>query len=175
MKTRCLISLAALGLLSACAHNSMESQIPDREAALARFSLREQSMIKRGLIAVGFTQEMVYLALAKPDRVVTGPGPQQESWFYTAHYAADGSSLIPAQRIVTHWASDTGGLGATSSPSGPVHRMPGSPPNAPTHPELNTFTVEYDPTLFQERTQANNRITVIFLRGVVADIRVETT
>ncbi|QYM79305.1 hypothetical protein K0B96_01415 [Horticoccus luteus] len=163
---------------SGCAHQTLESRVATKAELFAQLSPREQAMIKRGQIAIGFTSDMVLLALAKPDRIVAGPGPQQETWLYQTYYQADGSDLIPGQKLVTHWAEDTGGLGGTAGKNGPIARMPGTPPSAAagwsgrTHDEAVTTTIEYDPHTTQVRDQAHSRVQVIFLRGVVADIRI---
>lgn len=132
-------------------------------------------MIKRGLIEVGFTTDMVYMALDRPDRIVNGPGPQQETWIYQTYYAPDGSSLIPSQKITSHWVEDTGGLGATSSPNGPPHRIPDTPPSdlgGNLRPHLIVTSVDYDHLNRQVKDPAQTRVEVIFLRGSVADIRI---
>lgn len=167
----------ALILFAGCAATqTASSQTEAQQTLFSRLSPRDQAMIKRHQIAVGFTTDMVLLALDKPDRVVAGPGPQQETWLYQSYYASDGSSLTPSQRIVTHYAADTGGLGGTGGSGGPIARMPNTPPSGPAggQNQTNTYTVEYDPSLFQEKTSAQSRVSVIFLRGSVADIRVES-
>lgn len=173
------LSLAAVATSwSGCAHQSLESRVETKPELFARLMPHEQAMIKQGQIAIGFTADMVLLALAKPDRIVAGPGPQQETWFYQTYYNADGSDLTPGQRIVTHWSEDTGGLGGTAGQSGPIARMPGTPPSAApgwsgrTHDEAVTRTIEYDPNRTQIREQTHSRVQVIFLRGFVADIRI---
>ncbi|QYM79306.1 hypothetical protein K0B96_01420 [Horticoccus luteus] len=169
---------ALVGFSGCQSTQTASTQTTARQTLLSRLTPREQSMIKRHLIGIGFTTDMVLLSLDKPDRVVSGPGPQQETWLYQSYYAADGSSLTPSQRIVTHSAAETGGLGGTGGASGPIARMPGGNPAsdaATRNPHTNTYTVEYDPTLFQEKTQSQPRVQVIFLRGLVADIRVEKT
>lgn len=164
--------------LGGCAHETFSARVETKSELFAQLSPPEQAMIKQGRIAIGFTSDMVLLALAKPDRIVAGPGPQQETWFYQTYYNADGSDLTPGQRIVTHWSEDTGGLGGTAGANGPVQRMPGAPPSAAagwggrTRDEAATTTVEYDPNSTQIREQTHSRVQVIFLRGIVADIRI---
>lgn len=180
MSNRLLYPLCVAGviLLNACGHSTLHSRIGEKQQSFVGLTPREQAMIKRGVIAVGFTADMVYMALAKPDRIVAGPGPMQETWLYQTFYAADGSSLTPGQKITSHWAEDTGGLGASAGPNGPVHRMPGTPPSAQAgwggnlRPELVVTTIDYDPKSTHIREEAQTRVKVIFLRGVVADIQI---
>lgn len=169
-----LVLTVAILSLNGCASGpqTVKGRIQEKSSAFVQFTPRELAMIQRGLIATDFTPGMVYMALDKPDQVITGPGPQQETWYYTSYYAADGASQLGGQRIVTHWAQDSGSVGGTGGTNG---RMPGAMPSAPFHAERNTFTVEYDPGLFQEKTQTTRRVRVIFLFGRVAGIQLEAS
>lgn len=161
-----LLGCTSLALLSACeTTHSLESRLQQKNATFAQLTPREQAMIKRGLIAHGFTQEMVFMALDKPDRVITGPGPQQETWVYLKTEYSGGNPLMPT-KIVTTENGDSAGVAA-----GP--KMPGALHGG--RPHTNTYTVEYDPTAAILPTEITRRVSVMFLFGRVAGIQVDNT
>lgn len=157
MKPILFAAVAAALLLSGC--STIDSRIKEKSATYAALSPTDQQIIKYGYITVGFTHDMVYMALDKPEKIIPGPGPDQETWVYHNFYKADGSSLTPGQRIRTNAGTSTGGRGAASGmTSGAGHR--------------NTYTVEYDPSLETIKEDANVKVNVIFTGDKVVDIKV---
>jgi hypothetical protein len=61
-----ICTLVSLALLSAC--STPESRIAEGHAAFDKFPAEVQKKIRAGQVDVGFTQEMVLMALGKPDR-----------------------------------------------------------------------------------------------------------
>ena len=164
-------------LFVGCSHPTTVSGVKNPRELLAQLTPHEQALIKRGRIAIGFTTDMVYLALDKPDRIVTGPGPMQETWIYRSYYEADGSSIAPGQKINSHWVEETGGLGSSANKDGPSSHIRGAvpvPTNGASNLQLNavTTTVDFDPRSTTIREEGHARTEVRFLRGVVADIRI---
>lgn len=97
----CSIVALVSFLNAGCTISTLESRIHEKNTAFARITPRQQAMIKQGLIGSGFSRDMVYMALDKPDRIVPGPGPQQETWVYLKTETSGGSPLMPV-KIVTH-------------------------------------------------------------------------
>ena len=64
-RTRCSAALAA-ALLTACA--STDSRIHDNQAAFDGYPPPVQQQIRAGQVDIGFTPEMVRMALGEPDR-----------------------------------------------------------------------------------------------------------
>ena len=77
------LTFAALLLLAACA-SSPEARIADHPAVFARFSPDVQQKIRAGRVEVGFTPEMVQLALGEPARkfVRRSDAGDTEVWSY---------------------------------------------------------------------------------------------
>jgi len=63
------LSVVLLALLSAC--SSPDSRIADHQAAFAAFPAEVQQKIRTGRVDVGFTREMVLMALGEPARKFT--------------------------------------------------------------------------------------------------------
>jgi len=154
-------------LLAGCSTHPLETRINEKNDSYAHMTPRQQELVRQGHITIGFTPDMVYMALSKPDRILTGPGPQQETWEYYTYYTLNGSETAMPRRIIAH---DGGSIVGTGPEAGV---MPGA-----RHPDrrgIVTYRVEYDPGATQLRVASTRRVQVIFLRGRVADIRVQTT
>ena len=64
-----LLASVGLALLAACA--TPDSRIADNRSAFDKFSLEIQQKIRTGQVEVGFTPEMVRMALGEPARTFT--------------------------------------------------------------------------------------------------------
>lgn len=97
MKTyvRIMITPAVLvaALLSGCA--TPASRIRENPELFARLLPAQQELIRKGEVALGFTAEMVRLALGEPDRFTerTGSDGVSEVWSYVTYDAPDGMPL----------------------------------------------------------------------------------
>lgn len=94
MKTlSALIACVALALLAGC--STPEARIQHNPEAFASLSPSDQQLIREGKVAVGFTAEMVRLALGDPDLVYTRTDANgvNESWSYTTYESEVGVSL----------------------------------------------------------------------------------
>jgi hypothetical protein len=94
MKTFSLfISIAVLALLAGC--STPESRINHNPEAFSKLSTGDQQLIREGKVAVGFTQEMVKLALGDPDKVFTRTDANgvNEAWSYTTYESDEGIIL----------------------------------------------------------------------------------
>ena len=78
-----LVALALLSLLAACS-SSPESRIADHRGAFAAYPAAVQAKIRAGQVEVGFTTEMVGLALGDPARKFTRQtaAGDTEIWVY---------------------------------------------------------------------------------------------
>ncbi len=82
---RLLPLLLALALLAGC--SSPDSRIARNRAVFDRLPAEVQQKIRNGQVEVGYTPEMVQLALGEPDRVFTRRSAQgdTEVWGYQDH------------------------------------------------------------------------------------------
>ena len=83
MKTPLLLTVCALFVLaSGCA--TVESRVQDHQAAFNSWPADIQEKVRAKKVDVGFTREMVEVALGKPDRLAsrTSAEGQSEVWIY---------------------------------------------------------------------------------------------
>lgn len=98
MKTKRAVILFAAGLaliLGAGCATTPESRIRENPALYAQLPFEQQELIRRGQVAVGFSAEMVRLALGEPDTfsIRTDTDGSSEIWSYVTYDRADGMPL----------------------------------------------------------------------------------
>jgi hypothetical protein len=88
MKPRilCLTLLAGLGFFAGC--QSVSERIKEKPEVFAKLDVVSQDKIKQGIIDIGFTEDMVYLALGKPDqkRESVSTEGRKVTWIYNTYY-----------------------------------------------------------------------------------------
>lgn len=96
-----LISCVAALMLAGC--STVQSRIEEKSAVFNALPAETQSRIQQGLIDVGYTPDMVYIAMGKADRVVersTGEG-SETVWIYNDYYQEyEGSHFAGYRRSV---------------------------------------------------------------------------
>lgn len=80
-----ILALVSLAFLAAC--STPESRIADKRAVFDQFPADVQQKVRAGQVDVGFTKEMVLLALGEPDRQFTRKteAGDTEVWGYHDH------------------------------------------------------------------------------------------
>lgn len=151
------LPLAGALALLAFGCSTKESRIKEKSDVFASLALDQQQVIRNGYIMVGFTPDMVYMALDKPERVLPGNGPGNETWVYHNFYAADGSSSTSA--TVAAPAARTAGRPSSTGAGG----AGGSGGN---------FQIAYDPSADNIKAEAAIKVHVKFVDGKVADIQI---
>lgn len=98
-----LISIAALAFFSGC--STPEARINKNPEAFAKLTTEDQQRIREGKVAIGFTPEMVKLALGEPDKVFTRTDANgvNESWSYTT-YESDGGVMLYRGFYHRYWS-----------------------------------------------------------------------
>ena len=97
MKARVPVILAVFGLLLFAGCQTVDTRIKEKPAVFASLDKDTQEKIKEGTIGIGYTEDMVYLALGTPDQIkesVTATS-RTLSWIYnsyTSHY--DGAYMM---------------------------------------------------------------------------------
>jgi hypothetical protein len=92
---------ASLGFLAGC--SSVTDRIKEKPSVYTGLDPATQDKIKQGIIDIGYTEDMVYLALGAPTEkreTVTAAG-KTVTWIYSTYYTRyDGDRMIGYERRV---------------------------------------------------------------------------
>lgn len=92
---------ASLGFLTGC--QSVDDRIRQKPEVFAQVDKATQDKIRQGIIDIGYTEDMVYLALGAPDQKresVTATG-RSVTWVYNTYYTRyDGTEFVGYNRRV---------------------------------------------------------------------------
>ena len=92
---------AGLGFLAGC--QSVDSRIKEKPQVYANLDAATQDKIKQGIIEIGYTEDMVYLALGKPDqkRESVQENGRSVTWIYNTYYDRyDGTAFAGYHRSI---------------------------------------------------------------------------
>lgn len=167
MKTLRYLALPAAGalllLVSGCGTtDTLESRIKSKFDVYAGLADEEQKQIKEGVITPGFSPDMVFMALGKPDQIIAQDQRGAEVWIYLKAYSPDGDQAPVNRKISVSMGTPTatvGGVGPTDWES----KRDGLNPY---------YHLEYDATAENIKAQAVMEVQVKFTEGTVADIQV---
>jgi hypothetical protein len=81
-------TLLVLGLAGCESTGGIAARVREKAPVYAALKTWERKYIDRGSVAVGFTPDMVYIALGRPTSIATGqfPGGPAELWTYARAY-----------------------------------------------------------------------------------------
>ena len=87
LHTLCAAGLLAL-LVTGCATDLISARIREKSDAYATLLPAQKEKINRGVIALGFTCDMVYMAMGHPSEIepVEATGGRAELWTYRNYY-----------------------------------------------------------------------------------------
>ncbi len=92
---------ATLGFLAGC--QSVDDRIKEKPDVFAKLDAPTQDKIKQGIVDLGYTEDMVYLALGKPDekrQAVRAEGTSI-TWIYNTYYDRyDGTHMVGYYRRI---------------------------------------------------------------------------
>ena len=104
--------------LSAC-QSPRDSRVQEKAKVLQMQSPEVQAKVREGLIEAGFTTELVYIALGRPDRTtngVTDSGPTM-TWTYR-NFPVTGTNAAATGMNVPGARAQNGGLSSANAPGG---------------------------------------------------------
>ena len=98
---RTFLLAASRGFLAGC--QTVDDRIKEKPEVFAKLDAVTQDKIKQGIIELGYTEDMVYLALGKPDQMresVSAEG-KATTWIYNTYYERyDGTRFAGYHRSV---------------------------------------------------------------------------
>lgn len=98
---RTFILASSLGFLAGC--QTVESRIKEKPEVFASVDKATQDKIKQGIIELGFTEDLVYVALGQPDqkRETVNATGRTLTWIYNTYYDRyDGTGFAGYHRSV---------------------------------------------------------------------------
>lgn len=180
-------ALAAVFFAGCETDGGIEARTREKSAVYATLKLSEKRFIGKGIIAIGFTPDMVYMAMGHPSKVESKEYPEgrRELWTYNHYYpnydAGQGFAVAPYntemhyQRDITV-ASGSGGYyddhpGATgvSTPRMPIGF---DPSNRGTGPSIDKGSPPQGGSMEPANLQSYTFL-VLFKEGKVARLGVE--
>jgi outer membrane protein assembly factor BamE (lipoprotein component of BamABCDE complex) len=103
-KSTLFLAAAALGAAFAVTGcDTFAHRAKERSATYEQLDTGTQQRLKRGELSPGDNNDMVYIALGRPDerRVVTTPDGQQEVWIYKTYWQQyEGSAWVGWRRVI---------------------------------------------------------------------------
>jgi hypothetical protein len=100
---QCLGALVLTVVLAGC--STIDSRIQEKSDVFAKLDPVTQSKLKQGIIDLGFTPDMVYIALGKPDEVRerTARGSHETVWRYNTYYERYEGTIHAGYRRFVYW------------------------------------------------------------------------
>jgi len=151
-----------LGLTAGCGTtDTLAKRIEQNREVYAGLSAEEKKQIQDGVITVGFSPEMVLMALGKPQRILPGKGPGEEDWVYVNVYSRDGNSLSLSSKVTMNFQK----LGESN-----LHPIKFTDPAA--KDRIPYYQLEPDLANEQIKAESAIKVHVKFTEGTVADIQI---
>ncbi|MBP6507371.1 MAG: hypothetical protein KA257_07380 [Opitutaceae bacterium] len=100
---RCFALLLA-GALTGC--NTVTERIAEKHEAYDELEPEAQQAIKQGRVGVGFTPDMVYMALGQPTKIVTSADGKETTWSFMNFNSPEGGFYNYPKHMVHFTGSD---------------------------------------------------------------------
>lgn len=100
--------LAVSGLLAGC--STIAQRIEEKADLFAQLGPETQESIQRGLVKEGYTLEMVYMALGRPNQIASTPDGESVVWTYMNFNTPDGDFMLQPKHITRNKALDSSRL-----------------------------------------------------------------
>jgi hypothetical protein len=115
---RLAATAAATVFISAC-QSARDTRAQEKADVLRMQSPEVQAKVRTGLIETGFTTELVYIALGRPDRTSTGKGDSgpTTAWYYR-NFPVSGTNAAATGMNVPGARTQNGGLASANAPGG---------------------------------------------------------
>ena len=81
-----LAALAAVLFVTGCESTGVTTRIQEKSTVFNTLAPWQQRDIKNGIVGVGYSTDMVYIALGKPSKIVTSANGQETVWTYNNYF-----------------------------------------------------------------------------------------
>jgi len=139
--SRFLYAVGGLLALAACLSNpasTVEGRIQEKSAVFAALPAEKQKKLREGVVEIGDTANMVYVALGRPDQAAVTADGTIGIWTYERYFPSEAVSPGPLYAIRPHPRARNPILEPPSGPGmrdgtfhdSPAIGAPGTPPRA---------------------------------------------
>lgn len=91
--------VAALFALAGC--NTTEARIQEKPEVFAQLSPTLKDAVKSGKVGLGFTREMTYIALGKPNLVVSSGDGREIAWTYMNYNTPEAEAVLQNKHAIS--------------------------------------------------------------------------
>jgi hypothetical protein len=155
------VTLAAVTMLAGCdASSGITSRIQEKSAIFAQLTPEQKKNIEEGAIEMGYTTDMVYMALGKPSKVREKNAPEGTVLMWTFH---NYFPTVAVSKLVLNDPSRHGYRAGQVSPNAPRNGVSISS-TVPSGPEPGVDSLADIPS---------ETLHVLFLDGKVFQIKLE--
>jgi hypothetical protein len=98
MKTLSILALVAL--LAGC--STVDRRIEEKSGVFNALDADTQDQLRQGMVEVGYTPDMVYIALGRPDekRAIVTTTAREEVWVYSTYFSEYVGSTVRYRRYI---------------------------------------------------------------------------
>ena len=112
------VSLASVFLFVGCESSGVASRVAEKSVVYNALAPWQQRDIQNGVVSVGGSTDMVYMALGKPSKIVTSADGAQTTWTYSNYYPPSSQSHAQATLNMTGSANNPTRVENSNSPHG---------------------------------------------------------
>ncbi|HUG12551.1 MAG TPA: hypothetical protein VMM36_16150 [Opitutaceae bacterium] len=105
LKTPLLRALAGLAFVLLAGCSTINSRIKANPAVFDALPLETQEKVRKGIVEVGYSPDMVYIAMGRPSekRSSRSATLEKETWIYSVHYQDwVGRAMVGYRRVVVY-------------------------------------------------------------------------
>ena len=111
-------ALVSMLVFAGCESSGVSARIQEKSAVYNSLQPWQQRDIQNGVVSVGSTTDVVYLAIGKPSKIVTSADGAETTWTYNNYYPPSAQSHAQATLNMTGGANNPTRVENSNSPRG---------------------------------------------------------
>jgi len=111
-----LAALVAIMLVAGCETSGITNRIQEKSVVFNNLAPWQRRDIQNGVVDVGFSTDMVYMALGKPSKIVTSANGKETVWTYNNYYPPTARHEVQMEHVTAGGADYKGSYVSANSP-----------------------------------------------------------
>ena len=111
-------ALASILVFAGCESSGVSARIQEKSAVYGALQPWQQRDIQNGVVSVGSTTDIVYMAVGKPSKIVTSADGAETTWTYNNYYPPSAQSHAQATLNMAGSANNPTRVENSNSPRG---------------------------------------------------------